>query len=241
MIQRRVTVLVTDGGPNPARAARQITSTIPIIGATLGGDPVGDGLVASNARPGGNVTGFTTAATDVAAKRLEYMKAGIPGLKHVGVLWNRGNAPAPAELTARAAEVLGVRATLIGLDLSSDLDAQITAAARAVDGLVLVPDGALFHRRRDVVAAVTRYAIPAIYPEREYVEAGGLMSYGPIIADNFRGAADYVDKVLRGAKVEELPVQDPARLELIVNLRVARALALMITDVVLTRADEVIE
>ena len=242
MAQRKVDVLVTDGGVVPAAAAQAATSIIPIVAATFGGDPISSGFVRAMARPGGNITGFTTASSELAAKRLELLKEVLPRSSHVGVAWNQAGTDAQAALTMQAAPAFKVSVTPIPLDATTGLMGQIEAAAAlGVEALIVMPDGALFHRRSELVASIAAAQLPAMYPEREYVDAGGLMSYGPAIGDNFRGTADYVDKILRGTKVGDLPVQSPSHFEFILNQKQARAQALSWPDKVLNRADEVIE
>ena len=240
--RKGVAVLVTDGGVVPAGAAKRATSAIPIVAATMGGDPVAEGLVASYSHPGGNLTGFTTAASDIAGKRIEYVKALVPALDHVAVAWNAASSSVPAEVAVQAATALGVAVTRVALDPTRDLGIQIdSAAARHPKALVVLPDGALFHRRADLVASIARAGLPALYPEREYVKVGGLMSYGPVIEENFRGAAEYVAKLLRGTPISELPVQNPSRFEFVVSQPAARAHGIKIAEILLARADEVIE
>jgi putative tryptophan/tyrosine transport system substrate-binding protein len=242
MAMRKVNVLVTDGGVVSASAAQAATSTIPIVAATFGGDPVASGFVQTMARPGGNITGFSTASSELAAKRLELVKEVMPYASHVGVAWNRAGTDAQAKLMMQAAPAFTLKVTPVPLDITSDLKGQIEAAAAlGIEVLIVMPDGALFHRRSELISSIAGARLAAMYPEREYVDAGGLMSYGPPIMDNFRGTADYVDKILRGVKVADLPVQAPSRFEFILNQKVARAQALSWPEGLLNRADEVIE
>ena len=242
LVQLRVDVLTTASTP-AALAAKQATGTIPIV-FTLVGDPVGAGVVASLARPGGNLTGLSLLASELSGKRLELLRETVPKAAHVAMLWNSSN-PGMV-LRAREAEAaaksLGVTLTSIGV---YDLDTFDAAFARIGQDrpdalLTLVDPFTRLHRKRIVEFAAQRH-LPGIYEAREFADAGGLMAYGPSIGDQERRAAAYIDKILRGAKPSDLPVEQPTKIELVINLKTAKALGLTIPQSVLIRADEVIQ
>ena len=245
LVALKVDVIVASSTPQ-ALAAKQATTTIPIVFTTVG-DPVGSGLVSSHARPGGNVTGLTSLTQGLVSKCLEQIKQAVPGVNRVAVLWNPGTRGERAERdTLKQAEVaaqsLGVRLQFFEARGPADLDKAFSdmALARA-DALAVLSSTILFAERRSLVDLAARYRLPAVYPWREAADAGGLMSYGANIADLFRRAASYVDKILKGAKPGDLPVQQPEKFEVVINLKTARDLGLTIPRSVLTRADEVIQ
>jgi putative ABC transport system substrate-binding protein len=243
IVRSSVDVILTDG-VLAARAAIKATAQIPIVMATSGVDPVALGLVGSLARPGGNVTGFTLMHSELMAKRLEVLRATFPDASAVTVLLNpyAGMEPLFQEIStaARAQGVTTIRRVEAGS--AAELRALRPEALGAAGVPVLVlPDATFWNYRRDIVALVTAARVPAVYPEREYVEEGGLMSYGAYVPDNFRRAAGYVDQILKGVKPGDLPIQEPARLELVINLKTARALGVTMPPDLLARADEVIE
>jgi putative ABC transport system substrate-binding protein len=233
-------LVVVDGTPT-ALAARQAMPRTPII-FVLAADPIHDGLAASLARPGGNLTGLTFLATDLTAKRLQLLKEAIPGVARVGVLYNPrlGFSPAMLGEVQRAGPHLGLQVEEAPADRPEALAGAFAAAAR-LDALLTLNDGMFFAQRTRIVELTLQHRLPALHPEREYVEAGGLMSYGPSLADLFRRAASYVDRILRGAKPGDLPIQQPTKFELIVNLRTAKTLGLALPESIPLRADEVIE
>ena len=225
-----------------ARVAKQATATIPIVSGSMS-DPVAAGLVASLARPGGNLTGLTSLTPQLSAKRLQLISEVVPGLPRVAVL----STPNPtAQLGLRETEVaarsLGVRLQALDVRSPDDLDSAFSAIVRERAGAVIVLADALFiqHRKR-LVDLAAKHRLPAIYFGKEHVDAGGLMSYAPSFPDMFRRAAIYVDKILKGAKPADLPVEQPTKFELVVNLKTAKALGLTIPPSVLARTDHVIE
>jgi putative ABC transport system substrate-binding protein len=229
-----------------ALAAKQATKTIPIVFAAVG-DPITDGLVASLARPGGNVTGLSVLSPELVGKRLEQIKQAVPGISRVAVLWQPGAAPTrteqemlkEGEVTAQA---LGVRPQFVEARRPADLDRAFSDMTKARSGaLTVLPGNMFFSERRRLVGLAAKNRLPAVYPSREYVDAGGYMSYAPNGADLFRRAAIYVDKILKGAKPGDLPVEQPTTFELVINLKTAKALGLTIPPSVLGRADQVIE
>ena len=222
LVGLKVDIIVTQGSP-AAEAAKKTTSTIPIVMAT-GGDAVGSGLVASLARPGGNITGLSTLATDLAAKRLELLKEVVPKASLVAILLKPANATNPLQLKEikAAAPALGVILLSVEVKGADDLETAFTAIRKNRAGGIIVLSDPMFgtHRRR-IAEFTVKSRLPAIYPGPEFVDAGGLMSYGNNFDDLFRRAATYVDKILKGAKPADLPVEQPMKFEFIVNLKTA--------------------
>jgi putative tryptophan/tyrosine transport system substrate-binding protein len=243
LVRSNVDVIVVDGTA-AAKACKDATATIPIV-FTLAVDPVADGLAASFARPGGNLTGLTMAAGyGLAGKRIELLKDMVVGLSRVAVLSNPGNPPHVPYLleTERAATALGLAMRAFEVRSRNDLSGAFAAMADwRADGLVTLTDGMLFSQRDLVVELALKSKRPAVYPEAEFVAAGGLASYGPSLPDLFRRAGGYVDKILKGAKPADLPIEQPSKFELVVNLKTAQALGLAISREFQLRADEVIE
>jgi putative ABC transport system substrate-binding protein len=243
LVRSNVDVIVVDGSA-AAKACKDATATIPIV-FTLAVDPVADGLTASFARPGGNLTGLTLAAGyGLAGKRVELLKDMVGGLSRVAVLSNPGNPPHVPYLreTKRAATALGLAIRAFEVRSPNDLpDAFAAMADWRADGLVTLTDGMLFSQRDLVVELALKSKRPGVYPEAEFVAAGGLASYGPSLPDLFRRAAGYVDKILKGTKPADLPIEQPSKFELVVNLRTAQVLGLAISREFQLRADEVIE
>ena len=226
-----------------ALAAKEVTSTVPIV-VTVPGDPVATGLVTSLARPGGNVTGVTALGQVLNTKRLELIKEAVPGVTRVGVLINPASTYTPPFLRERdgAARALGLQLRLLEAHDPSDFEKAFATMATERVGALMVQTNAMSitHRKR-IVDLVAKNRLPAVYGEREFVDAGGLMFYGASLADMYRDAAVYADKILKGAKPADLPVEQPTKLELIINLKTAKALGLTIPPSVLTRADHVVE
>src|SRR6185369_17278056 len=229
-----------------ARAVKQATETIPVVFA-VSADPVTDGLVTSLARPGGNVTGLSILAPQLVGKRLELLTQAVPGVNRVAVLRLPG---ALGERTDKymleeaeaAAQALGLRLQLVEARGPADIDRAFSDMTGARAGaLTVLPSNMFLRERRRLVDLAAKNRLPAVYSGRAVVDAGGLMSYGPNIADNYRRAATYVHKILKGAKPGDLPVEQPVKLELIINLKPAKELGLVIPQSVLARADEVIQ
>jgi ABC-type uncharacterized transport system substrate-binding protein len=224
-------------------AAKQATSTIPIVMGAAG-DPVGSGLVASLARPGGNVTGMSLMAPDLGGKRLELLKELLPRLALVAVLWNAAN-PYSANVfkeTQAAGRVLGVQIQSLGVRNPEDLDGAFEAARQQhPDALISVEDPFTATYRKRITDFAIASRLPSLYGLREDVDAGGLISYGANLAHLWRRAAGYVDKILKGAKPADLPVEQPTTFELVINMKTARALGLEIPPTIVARADDVIE
>jgi putative tryptophan/tyrosine transport system substrate-binding protein len=235
-----VDVLVTGG--NAALAAKQASSVVPIVFALVD-DPVATGLVASLARPGGNITGLSIQATDLASKRLELLREVVPDLRRLAIMANVELSSAALEMgqVQAAARMVGLDPVALEIRRAEDIAPAFESLKDRADALYVAGDALVItHRVRiNTLALVAR--LPTIYVVREYVEAGGLMSYGPNFPDLFRRAADIVDKILRGAKPGELPVEQPTKFDLVINLTTAKALGLTVPESFLLRADEVIE
>jgi putative tryptophan/tyrosine transport system substrate-binding protein len=242
LIRKGVDVIVTVGTP-ATRAAKNATNTIPIVFSRIA-DPVALGLVTQLARPERNLTGVTVITQDLAAKRLELLAGFIPGLKHAGVLLDPTFPSAPLELKEieSAARALNIELHQVGVRRVEELEAAVDAVARRGGQALFVVPGLLFTEQRQRIAEIAiKSRLPTMLSRREHVEAGGLMSYGMNYSEMYRRAATYVDKILKGAKPSDLPVEQPTKLELVINLKTAKALGLTIPQSILLRADEVIE
>jgi putative tryptophan/tyrosine transport system substrate-binding protein len=243
LVRRQVAVIVATGSANSARAAKAATSTIPIVFAN-GGDPVALGLVASMNRPGGNATGVSFLIAQLAAKRLELLRELVPGLARVAVLANPNNPATPAnvdELKTAGAH-LQISIAVLLASSAEEIDAAfLRAAQEQCQALLNIVDVFLFTRRAQIVALAARYAIAGMFAAREFTEAGGLASYGSNVADSYRQAGVYAGRILKGAKPADLPVIQPTKFQLVINLKTAKALGLQIPDKLLALADEVIE
>jgi ABC-type uncharacterized transport system substrate-binding protein len=240
-VRLKVDVIVTQGTPATI-AAKQATSVIPIVFVGIG-DPVGTGLVANLARPGGNVSGLSAQMTDTAAKRLETLREAVPGLRRLAILVNVGNPFSVLEMreAQAAASALGVEAVILEIRGAENITPAFETSKGRADALFVASDPLLNSNRVRINSLALGARLPTMHGLREYVEAGGLMSYGANMPDLFRRAAEYVDKILRGAKPADLPVEQPTKFDLIVNLTTARVLGLQIPETFLLRADEVIE
>jgi ABC-type uncharacterized transport system substrate-binding protein len=244
LVRLKVDLIVTSGGNTPL-AAKKATTTLPIV-MTTSPDPVGQGLVSSLARPGGNVTGLSGLGPELLSKRLEILKDAIPRLSRVGLLRTPGGAPgSDPELLLKelrpAALALKVRLEEIKTQTDpKDLDSAFkTAKQKQVDAIMTTPGRRLFAERKPIVALAGKYRLPAIYPDREFVDEGGLMSYGADLADLCRRAAVYVDKILKGAKPADLPVQQATKFEFVINF--AKQIGLTLSPEFLSRANKVIK
>ena len=244
LVNLKMDVIVTLSTP-AAMAAKQATNTIPIV-ITFVADPLGSGLVASLARPGGNITGVTTIAPELVAKRLELLKQVVPDAGRIAVLWDpigltertRRNMREETEAAGRA---LGVNLQFFEVRRPEDFERVFAAMVDARIGALLVsPTPMLFEARKGIVTHAAKNRLPTVYAWREAVEAGGLVSYATNFPEMYRRAAIYVDKILKGAKPGDLPIEQPTRFELVINLKTAKALGLSIPDSLLQRADEVI-
>jgi putative tryptophan/tyrosine transport system substrate-binding protein len=242
LVRLKVDVIVTAGGAS-TRPAKEATVTIPIVMAS-DNDPVGSGFVASLARPGGNITGLSQMAPELAGKRLELLKEIVPKLSRVAVLGelkNPGNAQALRE-TELAAGAFGVQLQSFDVRGLKDIETGFQAAIKGRADAVLMLGGPVATAQRvQIVEIAAKNRLPAIYPQSDYMDVGGLMFYGPSISDLFRRAATYVDKILKGAKPADLPVEQPTTFEFIINLKAAKQIGLTIPPNVLVRADKVIK
>jgi putative tryptophan/tyrosine transport system substrate-binding protein len=243
LIRRRVAVIATGGGPGPALAAKAATQTIPIV-FNHGGDPIQEGLVASLAHPGGNATGIINLHVELEPKRLELLHEIVPKAIVIGVLVNPNfpDAQAQLRLVEKAGKPLGLELHIENANKVSDLDIAFANFANKRVGAVFVEGGALFlSHRQELTALAARYALPASYFFPEFGEVGGLMSYGPSVAESYRLDGVYVARILKGEKPSDLPVQEQAKIQLVINLKTAKALDLTIPPSLLAQADEVIE
>jgi putative ABC transport system substrate-binding protein len=241
LVRLKVDVIVT-GGTRQVVAAQQATSVIPIVFAAVG-DPVGTGLVASLARPGGNVTGLSLQATDLAAKRTGLLREVVPGLRRLAIMANSDTPAAVVEMreVQATARTLGLEVVTSEIRRSEDIAPAFEAFKGRAEALYVCNDPLVTTHRISINTLALGVRLPAMYNVREFVEAGGLMSYGPNFLDLYRRTADLVDKILRGAKPADIPVEQPTRFELVINLRTAKALGLTISPALLLRADQVIE
>ena len=242
LVSLKVDLIVTRGTP-AAVAAKKATRTIPVVMANAG-DPVGSGLVNSLAHPGRNVTGLSSVPAELDPKRLELIRELVPGAARIAILQNMGspNNPPQWKEIETAARSLGVQPQLLDVRKPEDLAAAFDAASRQrADALVVGGEGLFQANRKMIAELAAKYRLPAIYRSMDYIEAGGLMAYGPSYPDLYRRAATYVDKIFKGAKPGELPVEQPIKFELIINLKTAKALGLAIPPPLLLRADEVIQ
>jgi putative ABC transport system substrate-binding protein len=242
LIDLKVAVIVA-GESATAVAVKQVTKTVPIVMATSA-DPVGLGLVASLARPGGNVTGLNSLSIELWGKQVGLLKEPVPTLSRVAVLSGSANPANTRALreVATAARGLGLRLQTVEVREAKDLDNAFSTMSRErADAMVVLTDPVLLTQRTQIADLATRNRLPAIYGGAEYVEAGGLLSYGSSLSDQFRYAATFVDKILKGAKPADLPVEQATKFDLIINLKTAKALGLKIPQPLLLRADEVIQ
>ena len=238
LVRRRVALIAATGGTRSARAAIAATTTTPILFVTA--DPVDDGLVASFSRPGGNATGVSVFTRELAPKRLQWLLELVPKAHKIGMLIN----PASPRPDIREPEVMRTGLKLLTIKAQADSDFELAfaqAAQQGVEALLVDADSLFNTRRAQLVALAARYSMPAAYPWREYVEAGGLMSFGTSLAGMYRQVGQYTSRVLKGDKPADLPVQQPTKFEMVINLKTAKALGLTIPETLLATADEVIQ
>jgi putative ABC transport system substrate-binding protein len=242
LVRLKVHVIVVIGGA-ATRAAKQVTGAIPIV-MSLVTDPVESGLVGSLARPGGNVTGTSIMAPDVAGKQFELLKQVLPGMSRVALLWNPANPGGAIQLreAEAAARAAGVRLQALEARDSQEIDSAFAAMRRErADALVVLADAILYNQRKQIAELAAKSRLPSASALREYVEAGGLIAYSADFVAMVRRSATFVDKILNGAKPADLPVEQPTKFDLIVNLKTAKAFGLTIPSALLLRADQVIE
>jgi ABC-type uncharacterized transport system substrate-binding protein len=242
LLRLKVDVLATSSTP-ASLAAKQATTTVPIVIGRVA-DPVGSGLVATLARPGGNITGWTHQARELRAKYLDLLKEAIPGATRVGVLWNPANPihkPSLASIEA-AAQALKVELHLMAVQDPKELESTFAVLTqKRADALTVFPDGMFLTQAQQIITLAARNRIPAMYGITEFVKAGGLMGYGVNLPDMYRRGASFVDRILKGARPADLPVEQPTTFELVINLKTAKALGLTLPPAVLARADEIIQ
>ncbi len=242
LVRLKVDVILAGGGPASLNAASSATKTIPIVMVASSHDPIREGLIKSFARPGGNITGLIVAPEEIAGKRLELLKEVVPGLSRVGLLWDATLSSSFRSADEEAARSLRVELLRFEVREPTDLDSAVMAATKEqVGGLIVLGSPMLYRNRREIADLLARYRLPAISQWRQFAEAGILMTYGSSLPDQFRRAVYFVDKILRGAKPADLPVEQPTKFELVINLKTARALGLTIPQSLLLRADEVIQ
>jgi len=236
----KVDLIVTSG--SAVRASKQATSVIPIVFA-VANDPLGSGMVASLARPGGNVTGLSLQAGDLAGKRLGFLREAFPGLRRIAIMGDTSNPASLLEIgqVETAAPTLGIEAVRLGIQRAEDIPLAFDTLRGSADALYGCSDPLTITNRARINALAREIRLPTIYGQRADVEAGSLMSYGPNLPDLFRRAANYADKILRGTMAGDIPVEQPTRLDLLINLKTAKALGVDLPPALLARADEVIE
>jgi putative ABC transport system substrate-binding protein len=242
LVRLKVALIITRGTP-AALAAKGATSTIPVVMAASG-DPVGAGIVASLARPGGNITGLSSGISESFPKRLELLAELLPGLKRVGALLNMGNRVVPSQwvVVEASARALGLEPHLLDIRRPEDLPGAFEAASkRRVEALLVGLDGVTQPNLRPIAELAAKHRLPGIYPSRDYPTRGGLMGYGSSDFHLYHRAATFADKIFKGAAPAELPVEQPTRWELVINLKTAKALGLTIPPSLLLRADQVLE
>jgi len=241
LVRLPVDVIVTSGTP-AALAAMHATATLPIVVAAAG-DFVGAGLVRSLSRPGGNLTGTSDLTAELSGKRLELLREIVPGLSRVAVLWNGANPGALRtwQETQAAAKVLGMQVQSVDVRRISDVEDGVRVARERTSAIVVVQDPFTVLNRSRIAEVIQKAKLPAVYGGGEFAEAGGLVSYGASIVELFYGAASFVDRIFRGAKPADLPIEQPTKFELVINLKTAKALGLTIPPSLLQRADQVIE
>jgi putative ABC transport system substrate-binding protein len=244
LVSLPVEVIVVAGGYPAVRAAQHATRTIPIVGVLMG-DPVREGLVASLARPGGNTTGVSGTPREMAGKRLELLKEAVPAVTRVAILANPANTSSALQLQATqvAARALGVQLQVVEIQRPDEFENAFAAMAKAgADALFVLTDSMLFERHASaIVVLAQQHRLPAMYPWSMYTDAGGLMFYNLSNTDAYRRGATYVDKILKGAKPADLPVEQSMKFELVINLKTAKALGLTIPPTLLFLADEVLQ
>jgi len=239
LVRLKVHLIVTTGG-TATEAAKQATTLIPIVFTQVGA-PEKQGFVASLARPGGNITGLTNIAEDLSGKRLELLKETRPKLSRVAVLWDSATGRHSSKATEEAARLLGVQIQILVATERNDFDRAFEAATKGRAGAMTVLSSGIFHTHREALVGLSaKNQLPTVYDHKDYTESGGLMSYGPNVPEMFRRAATYVDKILKGTKPADLPVEQPMKFEFVINLKTAKQIGVTIPPNVLVRAGKVI-
>jgi putative tryptophan/tyrosine transport system substrate-binding protein len=241
LVRLPVDIIVADGGGVGTQIAHDATRTIPIVGG-VGPDQLAAGLVTSFSHPGGNVTGFSAFGVELSAKRVQLLKEASPAISHLAALWNPAGSTLVRRATEEAARTLGVELHTIEVATPDQIPTGFEkAAAGGAKALVVLPDAMFWNERARIVALAAKHRMPAIYPEREYADEGGLLVYGANIPNQWRRRATYVDKILKGVKPGDLPIEQPTKFDMVVNLKTAEALGLTVPPSILDLADEVIE
>jgi putative ABC transport system substrate-binding protein len=244
LVRSRVDVIVSSGYPgNKAVKDATAANPIPVVMATSG-DAVQEGLVASLARPGGNITGLSVLNRELSGKRLELIRAAVPGLKRIGALFNGSNPAMPPQFTEvrAAAQTMGLQAVALDVSFPAGIEAAFTDGSKnGIGAMMILSDSSTIAHRTELSTAAVRHRMPTMFANRSYIQAGGMMSYGPDLADNFRRAAAYVDRILKGASPATTPVEQPTRFELVVNRSTTKALGITLPQSLLVRVDEYVE
>ncbi len=238
----KVNVIVTSGYPGN-KAAKDATSTIPVVMATSG-DPVQEGLVSSLANPGGNMTGLSVVNRELSGKRVEILKEAVPGLKKIAALFNGSNPAMPPQFreVQAAAAKLGLEAIPLDVSFPSGIEPAFESGQKAGIGAIMVlSDSATIGHRNELSAMGIKFRLPTMFANQNYLQAGGLISYGPDLTDNFKRAAYYVSRILKGDNPANIPIEQPTRFELVINLKTAKAIGVTISEILLFRADQVLE
>lgn len=241
LVRMRVDVIVSSGYPsNKALKDATLAVPIPVVMATSG-DAVQEGLVASLSQPGGNITGLSVLNRELSGKRLELIREAVPGLKRVGALFNGSNPAMPPQFSevGTAAQLMGLQAVALNVSFPGGIDAAFADAQKiGVGAMMVLSDSSTIAHRAELSAASLRHRMPTMFANRNYIQAGGMMSYGPDLNDNFRRAAAYVDRILKGASPSTMPVEQPTRFELVINRGTAKALGIVLPQSLLLRADD---
>lgn len=244
LVRQRVDVIVSSGYPgNKAVKDATASQPIPVVMATSG-DAVQEGLVASLSRPGGNITGLSVLNRELSGKRLELIRAAVPGLRRIGALFNGSNPAMPPQFSevGAAARAMGLQAVALDVGFPAGIETAFTDGVKnGIGAMMILSDSSTIAHRAELSAAAVRYRVPTMFANRSYIQAGGMMSYGPNLADNFRRAAAYVDRILKGANPATMPVEQPTHFELVINRSTTKALGLTLPQSLLVRADDFVE
>jgi putative ABC transport system substrate-binding protein len=244
LVRLRVDVIVSSGYPGN-KAVKDATASVPIPAVmATSGDAVQEGLVASLARPGGNMTGLSVLNRELSAKRLELIREAVPGLRRIGALFNGSNPAMPPQFNEvrSAAQAMGLQATALDVSFPNGVEPAFAEAAKnGMGAMMILSDSSTIAHRAELSAAAVRHRMPTMFANRDYIRAGGMMSYGPNLAENFRRAAAYVDRILKGASPSTMPVEQPTRFELVLNRSTAKALGIAMPQSLLVRADDFVD